>query len=141
MSTEGLVLRGVRGLVSGHQVYLQPGFDGTVGRSRRADVCLKDAPGYIRASSQQDKEEEHFKTTSRKHIVVRVGTDGSVLIRDTSTNGTFINADRISEKLLTAEEIRAGQVMLRLGTVETFQLEWGDNPEATSIVDPATETN
>ncbi|MFC1588166.1 FHA domain-containing protein [Planctomycetota bacterium] len=129
MTQESLILRGVKGLIRDFAVFISPGFDGTIGRSRRCNICLKNAPGYINSKSNQTKDEEHFKTASRQHLVLRITKDNKIILRDNSTNGTFLNAEKIVEKELTPQDLQTTPHTLRLGTTETFQLEWGPKPE------------
>lgn len=55
----------------------------TFGRSRECDIVLKDAP----------------KDVSRKHGVL-IEENGSVYIKDTSTNGTFVDGHDIHDETL-----------------------------------------
>ncbi len=70
----------------------------TLGRSRQSDICLRESP-FISGS----------------HALIEL-SDISVKIKDLqSTNGTFVNGDKINEKVIHEEcEIKLGDLYFRL---------------------------
>ena len=70
----------------------------TLGRSRNCDICLRESP-FISAS----------------HALIEAG-DISVKIKDLqSTNGTFVNGDKIIEKVVHEEcEVKFGDLVFKL---------------------------
>ncbi len=81
----------------GHEFKIERGAT-TVGRSRQADICLREAP-FI----------------SGRHAVIEF-SEIAVKIKDLeSTNGTFVNGDRIKDRLIHEEcEIKFGDLAFRL---------------------------
>jgi len=69
----------------------------TIGRSPTNNIFIKD------------------KNVSRVHCQIVVTEKGCVLTDLQSTNGTFVNGERITERLLkVGDEIRVGTTLLRL---------------------------
>ena len=72
-------------------VYEPTGSVVTIGRDRASDIVLADDP-----------------RASRRHAELRLGADGSWLLKDVgSHNGTFLNGERISQAYLTEGDIVA----------------------------------
>ena len=82
---------------SGKEFPIQRGST-TFGRSRNCDICLRDSP-FISAN----------------HAIVEA-SDVSVKIKDLqSTNGTFVNGDKINEKVIHEEcEVKFGDLIFKL---------------------------
>ncbi len=68
----------------------------TIGRDEACDLVLRD-----------------WKV-SRKHALLEIGSEGEAVLRDLkSTNGTFVNGERVSTANLTGgEELRFGDTLV-----------------------------
>jgi pSer/pThr/pTyr-binding forkhead associated (FHA) protein len=69
----------------------------TIGRSRESDIALED------------------EAVSRVHAIVMRDEEGTYRIRDqNSSNGTYVNSERISEYVLEdGDEIQVGLIVLQ----------------------------
>jgi pSer/pThr/pTyr-binding forkhead associated (FHA) protein len=85
----------------------------TIGRSSSNSISLRDSK------------------VSRTHCQIRLSEDGFIIADLQSTNGTYVNGERINEQPLNVgDEVRVGNTMLRLemvpddnGTAETQAME------------------
>lgn len=77
-------------------------------------VTLTDAPAVIGRSAESDLPLVQDSTVSRRHASV-IRQEGGYLIRDEgSSNGTFVNGQRVTEQLLRpGDEIQVGSTRIR----------------------------
>lgn len=123
MKTESLILRGVEGLVEGEVFPLSYGQTVIVGRSRNCDISLKRSRKYQSLTEEQKKNDTDFLSVSRRHTKISFYNSQSIEIEDMSANGTFVNGEKVSKKVIG--DIKEKSYELRLGTREKFKLEWG----------------
>ena len=123
MKTECLILRGVEGLVEGEVFPLSYGQTVIVGRSRNCDISLKKSRKYQTLTEDQKKNDTDFLSVSRRHTKISFYNSQSIEIEDMSANGTYVNGEKVSKKVIG--DIKDKSYELRLGTREKFKLEWG----------------
>lgn len=123
MKTESLILRGVEGLVEGEVFPLSYGQTVIVGRSRNCDISLKKSRKYQTLTEEQKKNDTDFLSVSRRHTKISFYNSQSIEIEDMSANGTYVNGEKVSKKVIG--DIKDKSYELRLGTREKFKLEWG----------------
>lgn len=123
MKTESLILRGVEGIVEGEVFPLSYGQTVIVGRSRNCDISLKKSRKYQGLTEEQKKNDTDFLSVSRRHTKISFYNSQSIEIEDMSANGTFVNGEKVSKKVIG--DIKNKSYELRLGTREKFVLEWG----------------
>jgi len=121
--SEGPVLCGLEGFVQGEEFSIPLGASVVIGRSRGCDISLRRCKAWLALDPDDQDAEEDFKTVSRQHV--RVGYDGadSVAIEDLSSNGTFVDGERIDQQVVISD-LRERSHELLLGTREKFRLEW-----------------
>lgn len=124
-SVETLVLKGIKGIAEGEKFYLQYGQRITIGRSRVCEVSFQKCPRYERLSPAELKHKD-ILSISRKHLRISFYNPQSIELKDLSTNGTFVNGERIKKKVIS--DIRDKSYEIRLGTHETFILEKSELP-------------
>ncbi|NLB94917.1 MAG: FHA domain-containing protein [Armatimonadetes bacterium] len=75
---------------------------------------MTDAPAVIGRSAESDLPLVQDSTVSRRHASV-IRQEGGYLIRDEgSSNGTFVNGQRVTEQLLRpGDEIQVGSTRIR----------------------------
>jgi pSer/pThr/pTyr-binding forkhead associated (FHA) protein len=114
----GPVLEGISGWVSGERFLLADG-EVVIGRSRSCDISMRRVEGYLSQPADERDKDHDFNTISRRHVDITV--NGSVVrLRDSSTNGTFINDKPLEEP--SEYDLAEQGLELRLGTRETFRL-------------------
>jgi len=123
VKTECLILRGVEGLVEGEVFPLSYGQTVIVGRSRNCDISLKKSRKYQTLTEDQKKNDTDFLSVSRRHTKISFYNSQSIEIEDMSANGTYVNGEKVSKKVIG--DIKDKSYELRLGTREKFKLEWG----------------
>ncbi|MEK7866991.1 MAG: FHA domain-containing protein [Planctomycetota bacterium] len=123
MKTESLILRGVEGLVEGEVFPLSYGQTVILGRSRNCDISLKKSRKYQTLTEEQKKNDTDFLSVSRRHTKISFYNSQSIEIEDMSANGTYVNGEKVSKKVIG--DIKEKSYELRLGTREKFKLEWG----------------
>jgi len=119
---EGPVLVGIEGFVQGEEYALWRGATVVLGRSRGCDISLRRCKSWLALDPAQRDEASDFKTVSRRHVRISCGDDGSVEVEDLSSNGTFLDGERITRVVI--HNLRERSRELRLGTREKFRLEW-----------------
>lgn len=134
---EDLVLiRGVDGLVEGEVFPLRVGQSVLIGRSRGCEICLKRCKKYADLPEDVRHQDEEFLSVSRKHVRITFTATDGVEIEDLSTNGTFVDGERLNGKSLLSD-LRDKGHDLRLGTREKLRIEWG-NRENLALSSPGT---
>lgn len=123
MKTECLILRGIEGLVEGEVFPLSYGQTVILGRSRNCDISLKKSRKYQTLTEDQKKNDTDFLSVSRRHTKIAFFNSQSIEIEDMSANGTYVNGEKVSKKVIGDIKDKAYEV--RLGTREKFRLEWG----------------
>ena len=119
---EGPVLVGVEGFVRGEAYPLWRGATVVIGRSRSCDISLRRCKAWLALAPGQRDEQRDFKTVSRKHIRVSYTDDDNVEIEDLSSNGTFLDGQRVSRVVIHNLRERSHEILL--GTREKLCLEW-----------------
>jgi pSer/pThr/pTyr-binding forkhead associated (FHA) protein len=127
--TEQLLLRGVGGLVEGELFFVGYGDTSIIGRSSECDVSLKRCAKYLQLDPEQQDEERHFHTVSRRQVRISFHNTTSIEIEDLgSSNGTFLDGEQI--KKVVINDIKDNNHELLLGTRELFIIEWSDDDAA-----------
>ena len=80
---------------------------------------MRRADGYVKASTEARDSDHEFNTVSRRHTRLQVH-ESVVRIQDLSTNGTFCNDEPVQQS--KEINLNSGDVVLRLGTRESFQM-------------------
>ncbi len=119
---EGPVLVGIEGFVQGEEYPLWRGATVVVGRSRSCDISLRRCKAWLALDPQKRDEQADFKTVSRKHVRISYADDNNIEIEDLSSNGTFLDGQRVSRVVI--HDLRERSHELLLGTREKFRLEW-----------------
>ena len=121
MST-GPALVGTEGFVQGEEYPLALGSTVVVGRSRGCEISLQRCKAWLALDEDQRNAEQDFKTVSRKHARIVCRNEAEIEVEDLSSNGTFIDGERIERIVIT--DLREHTHELLLGTREKFRLEW-----------------
>lgn len=117
-----LLVRGIAGFLEGEERWLAVGESLVVGRSRAADLSTRrarklveheDAAAIVRSNA--------FNAVSRKHVRIHFLNPGLVEIRDLSTNGTFLDGERV--ELVALEDLAEETRVLALGRRERLHLQ------------------
>jgi|GEM_PF-1391784 len=116
-------LIGIGGVVKGAKFSVRQGESVVIGRSRECDVCLRELPAVAELAERGEDAERHFHTVSRKHAKITYHEYGRVEIEDLSSNGTFVDGQRV-EISIELEDLERHPHELRLGTSVVFQLDW-----------------
>lgn len=122
MDTEGPVLIGVAGLIEGEEYPLQYGQAVVIGRSRSCEISLRKCQKYKELDAEERQGEKEFKTVSRKHVRITFYNANSIEIEDLSSNGTFVDGQRVDRVLIS--DIKERDHEVQLGTQERFKLCW-----------------
>jgi len=122
MASEGLVLVGVAGIVEDEEFPLEYGTSVTIGRSRSCDISLRDCKRWIEMEQAGGTTEETSKTVSRKHVKITFHNAASVELEDLSSNGTFVDGNRVDRMVIT--DVRETPHEIQMGGGDTFRLEW-----------------
>ncbi|MCA8939276.1 MAG: FHA domain-containing protein, partial [Planctomycetes bacterium] len=115
-------LIGIAGLVKEAQFSVGLGESVVVGRSSECNICLQDVP-HAKAIEDNEQLEKHFRTVSRKHMRLTYHANDNIEIEDLSSNGLFLDGKRIEGKTTISDLVRR-PYELKLGTTETFSLDW-----------------
>ena len=122
MATQGPVLVGLAGVVEGEEFPLEYGKAVTVGRSRSCDISLRNCKRWIELEESDGIPDETAKTVSRKHLKITFHNADSIELEDLSSNGTFVDGNRIDRLVVT--DIRDAAHEVQLGGGDKFRLEW-----------------
>ena len=122
MSAEGPVLVGIRGVVEDELFPLEHGKSVVIGRSRECDISLRNCKRWIEAEEANALPEEGPKTVSRKHLKVSFLENDGIELEDLSSNGTFVDGQRIDRTVIT--DLKETPHEIVLGAGEAFRLEW-----------------
>ncbi|MBI2191411.1 MAG: FHA domain-containing protein [Planctomycetes bacterium] len=122
MENEGPILIGIAGLIEGEQYPLQYGQSVVIGRSRSCDISLRKCARWQELPPEERNEEKDFKTVSRKHVRITFYNANSIEIEDLSSNGTFVDGQRVDRVLIS--DIKERDHEIQLGTQERFRLSW-----------------
>ncbi len=116
------VLIGTAGFVDGEEYEVAVGSTMVIGRSRSCDISLQRCKAWLALDEDERDAAQDFKTVSRKHARISYDDAESIEIEDLSSNGTFIDGDRIDRIVIDDLQERSHELLL--GTRETFRLEW-----------------
>lgn len=119
---DGPILVGLEGFVQGEEYPLWRGATVVIGRSRSCDISLRRCKAWLALGSEERDEQKDFKTVSRKHVRVSYLDTDSVEIEDLSSNGTFVDGQRIDR--IVVSDLRERSRELLLGSREKLRLEW-----------------
>ena len=118
----GPALVGVEGFVEGEDYPVGLGSTVVVGRSRGCDISLQRCKSWLALDEESRDAEKDFKTASRKHVRISCYDAENIEVEDLSSNGTFVDGQRIDRMVIT--DLRERSHELLLGTREKFRLEW-----------------
>ena len=116
------VLVGVEGFVQGEEYPLWRGATVVIGRSRGCDISLRRCKSWLALDPEKRDDQKDFKTVSRKHVRISYLDANNVEIEDLSSNGTFLDGQRIDR--VVVNDLRERSYELLLGTREKLRLEW-----------------
>ena len=119
---EGPVLVGIQGFVQSEEFPLWRGATVVVGRSRGCDISLRRCKAWLALDPEKRSEQGDFKSVSRKHARISFHSEDNIEIEDLSSNGTFLDGQRITRVVLHNLSERSHELLL--GTHEKFRLEW-----------------
>jgi len=119
---QGPVLVGTDGFVQGEEYLVPFGSTVIVGRSRGCEFSLRRCKSWLALDPEQRNAEQDFQTVSRKHVRISYYDPGNIEIEDLSSNGTFLNGQRIRRIVIT--DLRERSYEILLGVRERFRLEW-----------------
>ncbi len=121
MANEGPVLVGVSGVVEGEVFPLEYGKAVIIGRSRSCDISLRDCARW-QELEDAGTVEETARTVSRRHVKLTYHNAASIELEDLSSNGTFVDGNRVDRVVLSDVKETAHDV--QMGGGERFRLEW-----------------
>ncbi|MFW6161136.1 MAG: FHA domain-containing protein [Planctomycetota bacterium] len=113
---------GAAGFVKGEEYPLPLGATVVIGRSRSCDISLQRCKTWLETDEQTRSTDQDFKTVSRKHARISCYDPENVEVEDLSSNGTFVDGERVDRIVLS--DLRERSHELLLGTREAFRLEW-----------------
>jgi pSer/pThr/pTyr-binding forkhead associated (FHA) protein len=119
---EGPVLVGTEGFVRDEEHPIEFGATVVIGRSRSCEISLRRCKAWLALDPDNRDEETDFKTVSRKHVRISYYDDDHIEVEDLSSNGTFVNGERIDR--IVINDLRERSYELLLGTREKLRLEW-----------------
>ena len=122
MSTEGPVLVGLSGVAEGEEFPLALGAPVVIGRSRTCDISLRNCRGWREAEVSGGMSEETSRTVSRRHLKITCHDESRIELEDLSSNGTFVDGNRIDRLVIT--DIRETPHDVQMGGGDRFRLEW-----------------
>ena len=122
MAGEGLVLVGIAGVMEGELFPLEYGKSVTIGRSRSCDISLRNCKRWDELEQAGNIPEETSKTVSRKHVKITFHNAASVEIDDVSSNGTYLDGNRIDRIVVT--DVRETSHEVKLGGGDILRMEW-----------------
>jgi pSer/pThr/pTyr-binding forkhead associated (FHA) protein len=114
-------LIGVTGHFKGEFLRLEYGKAITVGRSRKAEFCLRRSEAYRALSPTDQEADQSAKTVSGKHFQVTMFNLNSIEIRNLSANGTWVDGHRIDAVMI--DDISKNAHEIRFGEKEVMRLE------------------
>lgn len=118
-----LRLRGVKGFFAGEERTLRRGQEIVVGRSRKADLSLRNASRFVaRPDHNELRGSNAYLSVSRRHVRIAFHRPDHVVIEDLSANGTYLDGKRVKGKLSLDDFPERGHV-LGLGSVERLRLD------------------
>lgn len=129
-------LTGIAGLSTGKEFSIEEGGVAVIGRSRDCNFRLdaKELPAEKASERKPFRgsggKQEHLLTVSGKHVKIEFTAAKTIFIQDLSKHGTFLNG----KKLQGRDQIiglHKGPIELRLGTNETFRMEFVRTPVKT----------
>jgi len=116
-----VVIRGMRGYLEGERFVLRVGEAMVIGRSRKADLSTRNAERlHGRADWKQLIHQPPFNTVSRRHVRIHFLHPGLVEIKDISSNGTFLDGNRIDCVAVT--DLAENNHVLAVGAQERFEI-------------------
>ena len=117
-----LVIRGVKGFFRGEERQLEVGDELTIGRSRDADLSLRQSKRFrARRDRVAVMGTEAFLSVSRKHVRIQYLHPGLIEVKDLSANGTFVDGRKVDCVALTDFKERSHTIAL--GSAERLLLE------------------
>ena len=119
---DGPVLVGVEGFVQGEEYALWRGATVVLGRSRGCDISLRRCRSWLALDANKRNEATDFRTVSRRHVRISYGDDDHIEIEDLSSNGTFLDGQRVTRVVI--QNLRERSRELQLGTREKLRIEW-----------------
>ena len=122
MAAHGPILVGTKGVVEGETFELEYGCPIVIGRSRECDFSLWSCKRWAEMEESKAPLEEESKTVSRKHLKITFRDANNIEIEDLSSNGTFVDGERIDRLVITDVKKKSHEIMLGAG--EAFRLEW-----------------
>ena len=122
MAGEGLVLVGIAGVMEGELFPLEYGKSVTIGRSRSCDISLRNCKRWDELEQAGNIPEETSKTVSRRHLKITFHNAASVEIEDLSSNGTYLDGNRIDRIVVT--DVRETSHEVKLGGGDILRMEW-----------------
>lgn len=135
MASEILSIRltGIAGFSKGKEFSIEEGGTAVVGRSRECNFRLdaKVAPDEQPSEKKPFKggggRKEHLLTVSGKHVKIEFPDSKTIFIQDLSKHGTFLNGKKLQgrDQILG---LNKGPIEMRLGTNETFRMEFVRTP-------------
>ena len=121
------MLTGTAGFVDGEEYPLAVGATVVIGRSRSCDISLQRCKTWLALDESERDAAQDFKTVSRKHARISCYDADNIEIEDLSSNGTFVDGERIDRVVISDLRDRGHELLL--GTRETFRLEWRDDED------------
>lgn len=128
MKSEALILEGKEGLLQGERFAVRYGCAVVIGRSRDCDLCLRTLPRYQTLTAEEKERDKAFLSVSRRHLRITLVNSGYVEIENLGRFGTQLDGQPLLEKKVVTD-VREKRHTLRLGTRETFELQWGEVEE------------
>ncbi|MDJ0974902.1 MAG: FHA domain-containing protein [Planctomycetota bacterium] len=110
-----LKLRGTGSLGDGENLKLSLGETVVCGRSRHCDWSLKRTPKYLMADDgerEQIKQSVEFRSVSRQHVRIAFLAPDMVDIENLSSNGTYVDGNRVDRIVLKDCETREHAIQL-----------------------------
>ncbi len=117
MST--LLIEGEEGFLKDEVFTMNPGERSVIGRSSSCDISIKECINDDDVSRQELEENKGFMSVSRKHATIVFHEPERVEVQDSSSNGTFLNGQRIEESTI---DLKNQEHELRFGARETVLL-------------------
>jgi len=117
-----LRIKGTDGFVKDEEFTVRPGKSVIIGRSRSCDISLRKTRRYksLRKRNQGETIDLRFRTVSRKHLKVNFNAPDDVEIEDMSSNGTFLDGEKIKRAVINDLDRREHSILI--GVEERFVL-------------------
>lgn len=93
---KNLLIVGTDGYINGEEFKMPFGNTLSIGRSRSADISYRMMRSYSEMT-EEERDSKDFLSISGIHFEINTENEKKIVIRDKSSNGTFVDGQRVDE--------------------------------------------